>query len=54
MSENVAVDVQIDDVKKKLEIIVKQRQYNFMHPDVIEISQQLDDLILQMMKKPIL
>jgi hypothetical protein len=53
MTNNSVVCLEIDDVKKQLEHIVKDHQYDFMHPDVIAISQKLDSLILKMMKKPL-
>lgn len=53
MSEYVAIADKINDIKKQLESVVIACQYDFMHPDVVKVSQKLDDLIIQMMKKPL-
>lgn len=52
MSNDVVVAMQIDTVKKQLEAVARKRQYNLRHPDVVAVSQLLDDLIVAVMKKP--
>lgn len=43
--------VGISEMKKLLVITAVKNQMNFQHPDVLAISQQLDKLINQVMKK---
>lgn len=42
---------EINHMKELLEITARQYQYDFNHPQVISLSQQLDMLILKIMKK---
>lgn len=42
---------QIDELKKQLEIVAKDHSYNFRHPAVLSISQELDKAILTAMKE---
>lgn len=51
MPKFVTLDRQIDHAKEQLELAVKDRYYNFIHPDVIALSQKLDRLINQLMKE---
>lgn len=50
MGKPVTLDEEYIILKQKLELIAKQYGYNFGHPQVLALSQQLDQLILQMMK----
>ncbi|GAA3407239.1 aspartyl-phosphate phosphatase Spo0E family protein [Paenibacillus hodogayensis] len=50
MSQYVGLHVEIDKMKKLLERTAKEYMYNFRHPQVVEISQQLDRLIVKVMR----
>lgn len=47
---DVDIQLEIDRLKQLLEKIVKDHDFNFQHPDVLAISQELDVLILAAMK----
>jgi hypothetical protein len=49
MSHYNGLHVEIDQMKKLLEHTAKEYMYNFRHPRVVEISQQLDRLIVKVM-----
>lgn len=49
MSHSNGLHVEIDQMKKLLEHTAKEYMYNFRHPQVVEISQQLDRLIVKVM-----
>ncbi|QQE76262.1 aspartyl-phosphate phosphatase Spo0E family protein [Brevibacillus composti] len=36
----------IDDVRQQLEVAVRESGYNFLDPEIVKISQQLDKLIV--------
>jgi hypothetical protein len=40
----------IDDLRQKLEYTAKRRGYNFLDPEIVKISQQLDKLIVAHMR----
>jgi hypothetical protein len=42
---------QIEVLKKQLETVVQDHKYNFRHPSVVSISQELDKLILSVMRE---
>lgn len=42
---------QIDKLKKQLEVVTKDHSYNFRHPAVLSISQELDKVIVSAMKE---
>jgi hypothetical protein len=48
----VKLDIEINSLKRQLEITAAKHQYNFHHPKVLQISQQLDSLIVKQMKCP--
>ncbi|MDF2719462.1 MAG: Spo0E like sporulation regulatory protein [Paenibacillus sp.] len=50
MSHYNGLHVEIEQMKKLLERTVKEYMYNFRHPEVVELSQQLDRLIVKMMR----
>ncbi|WP_047151719.1 aspartyl-phosphate phosphatase Spo0E family protein [Aneurinibacillus tyrosinisolvens] len=50
MNQRVELDLVIDKLKKKLANRVAQHDFNFRHPDVLHISQELDSLIVEEMK----
>lgn len=52
MNHLVGLRLEIDQMKKKLEHTAKKHKYDFGHPQVLEISQQLDRLIVKMMRRP--
>lgn len=41
----------IDDLRQKLERAAKDAGYNFLDPEIVKISQQLDKLIVAHMLK---
>ncbi|MFD2371422.1 Spo0E family sporulation regulatory protein-aspartic acid phosphatase [Brevibacillus sp. GCM10020057] len=46
----------IDDLRSKLERAAKDAGYNFLDPEIVRISQQLDKLIvahMQLEKRPL-
>lgn len=43
--------IEIDRLRKQLEYTAAQHKYNFIHPTVLTISQQLDQLIVLQMKQ---
>jgi hypothetical protein len=47
----VSVTTKISEMKKQMINTAKQHEFNFQHPDVIEISQKLDILIVQVMQE---
>ena len=47
------VEEEIIKLKVELESLAKIHHYNFQHPEVITLSQQLDKLIILVMKKGI-
>ncbi|RKN87020.1 aspartyl-phosphate phosphatase Spo0E family protein [Paenibacillus ginsengarvi] len=51
MNQNFGLPAEIDQMKRLLERTAKKYRYNFRHPRVIEISQQLDKLIVNMMRR---
>ncbi len=51
MCRNLALNVEISDLKKRLDLTARQYKYNFNHPKVIALSQKLDALIITLMKK---
>jgi hypothetical protein len=50
MSSFFVLRSQIDQLKQLLEDTAEEYKYNFGHPRVLEISQQLDQLIVKMMQ----
>lgn len=42
---------EIDKTKQLLIYTAKKYKYNFRHPKVLAVSEKLDDLILECMKK---
>ncbi|WP_026573886.1 aspartyl-phosphate phosphatase Spo0E family protein [Bacillus sp. UNC438CL73TsuS30] len=48
---DVDVDARIHQLKSLLEKTVQSHHFNFQHPNVLEISQQLDIRIIDFMKK---
>lgn len=50
MSYSIGLHFEIDQLKKLLERTAKEHKYNFGHPQVLEISQKLDQLIVVMMR----
>lgn len=50
MSHSSGLHIEIDQMKKLLERTAKQYLYNFRHPEVVEISQRLDRLIVKVMR----
>ncbi|WCK55447.1 aspartyl-phosphate phosphatase Spo0E family protein [Aneurinibacillus sp. Ricciae_BoGa-3] len=46
----VYVTKKINEMKKQMINTAKKHEFNFQHPDVIEISQKLDVLIVQVMQ----
>jgi hypothetical protein len=48
----VKLDNEINSLKRQLEIAAAKHQFNFHHPKVLQISQQLDSLIVKQMKYP--
>lgn len=48
---DIDVDARINQLKSLLEKTVQSHHFNFQHPDVLEISQQLDLLVIEVMKK---
>ncbi|EST52427.1 sporulation protein Spo0E [Brevibacillus panacihumi W25] len=41
----------IDDLRQKLESAAKNAGYNFLDPEIVRISQQLDKLIVAHMRQ---
>ncbi|MEF3303895.1 aspartyl-phosphate phosphatase Spo0E family protein [Paenibacillus sp. GYB003] len=50
MSQYFGLHAEIDQMKKLLERTAKECMYNFRHPQVVEISQRLDKLIVKVMR----
>lgn len=50
MVTEVNLEEEIMKLKEMLEQIARNNQYNFQHPEVIAISQQLDKLITRVMR----
>jgi hypothetical protein len=50
LNQRVELDLMIDQLKKELADRVAQHDFNFQHPDVLHISQELDSLIVEEMK----
>ncbi|WCK56285.1 aspartyl-phosphate phosphatase Spo0E family protein [Aneurinibacillus sp. Ricciae_BoGa-3] len=46
-----SVDAQISELKRLMTSTAEKYNFNFLHPDVIEISQKLDVLIVQAIKE---
>jgi hypothetical protein len=46
-----SINTEISETKKLLIHTAEKYDFNFQHPDVIEISQKLDDLILKVMQQ---
>ena len=51
MVTEVNIDEEILKLKAKLENLVKKYSYNFQHPEILALSEQLDKLIILVMKK---
>lgn len=49
--QNIGLNTQIDELKELLQQTAKQHQYNFVHPNVVALSQKLDGLIVRMMAR---
>lgn len=50
MVTEVNLEEEIMKLKEELEQMAKSYQYDFQHPDVIDLSQRLDKLITQVMR----
>ncbi|MEI7027876.1 aspartyl-phosphate phosphatase Spo0E family protein [Paenibacillus sp. y28] len=50
MNATQQLQMEIDRLKLHLEVAAMQYNYDFGHPDVIELSQRLDKLIVQFME----
>lgn len=50
MNHLTGLQVEIDLLKKQLLRTAKIHEFNFGHPQVLEISQQLDQLIVKVMR----
>ncbi|CAM3785262.1 aspartyl-phosphate phosphatase Spo0E family protein [Marinicrinis lubricantis] len=44
------LQLQIFKLKRHLEVTARKNQYNFIHPEVVSASQDLDKLIVRAMK----
>ena len=44
------LNAEISQLKQTLEYTVIKHQYNLKHPQVVQLSQRLDGLIIQVMK----
>jgi hypothetical protein len=53
MGEHNGLDFQIRELKRQLERTAELHHFNFLHPKVIALSQRLDFLIVQFMKRPV-
>lgn len=51
MSMNRSLDLEIEYLKNVLTYMAAQYKYELNHPRVVEVSQQLDGLIVEQMKK---
>jgi hypothetical protein len=51
MTQNPYLHKEINQMKKLLEATAKRNKYNLRHPEVLTISQKLDDLILETMRE---
>ncbi|MFS0839503.1 aspartyl-phosphate phosphatase Spo0E family protein [Paenibacillus sp. 1P03SA] len=51
MSMNRSLDLEIEYLKSVLTYMAAQYKYELNHPRVVEVSQQLDGLIVERMKK---
>ncbi|WP_068774491.1 aspartyl-phosphate phosphatase Spo0E family protein [Paenibacillus sp. FJAT-26967] len=51
MSIPFTLDLEIEQLKGVLSFMAAKHKYNMNHPKVVEISQQLDGLIVESMKK---
>lgn len=50
ISRQTKLDLEIDRLKRTLESTAAEYMYNFGHPEVLQISQKLDNLIVKLMK----
>jgi len=50
---DINIEQEIVKLKVELENLAKFHHYNFQHPEVIALSQQLDKLIIRVMEKGI-
>ncbi|PYI54472.1 aspartyl-phosphate phosphatase Spo0E family protein [Paenibacillus flagellatus] len=50
MSHHIGLNREINQLKQLLVRTAKEHKYNFGHPHVLEISQQLDRLIVKVMR----
>ena len=50
MVTQVNVESEILNLKKQLELMAKEHDYNFQHPRVIALSEELDKLIILVMR----
>jgi hypothetical protein len=46
---NATIEKEFNKLKKMLESTAEKYKYDFRHPDVLEISRRLDQVIIQMM-----
>ncbi|WP_209809271.1 aspartyl-phosphate phosphatase Spo0E family protein [Ammoniphilus resinae] len=44
------IECEIQRLKEQLELTAKENNYNFQHPQVIDLSQKLDKLITLVMR----
>lgn len=51
MVTEVNIEDEILRLKAELEFLARKVGYDFQHPEVIALSQKLDKLIIQVMKK---
>ncbi len=51
MSPVLTLELQIEQLKESLENAAVQHKYNFHHPSVLQISERLDELIVEAMKR---
>ena len=51
MPHNQELDKKINLMQRRLQATAKRYNYNFGHPRVLELSQQLDQLIFQFMNR---
>lgn len=51
MKDKACINHKINHLKEELETAVVRYKYNFKHPKVISLSQRLDNLIIELMKK---
>lgn len=52
MGELNGLDFEILELKKLLEWTAEKHHFDFLHPNVVAISERLDFLIVKVMKQP--